>query len=237
MGLVAGQIVSAQPGVHASGIVVGEAAENAGLEPLDVILKIDNNTVETLDDFRNVMDIYRANDTVFIEVLRTDGTMEELNVTFGDQYAHYLNNGWSEKNLESMGIEPGDAFLGVQNIAEGTAGIDRIAGPFSPRHEGSGFSLLIDVPLYILNILITPFLNKGVAINPIQENMLSNGEGFFGSLLGIEGLLFLANLFFWLIWVNILLGFTNLIPMIPFDGGHFVQRPSSFIHEWHKETW
>ena len=66
MGLVAGQIVSAQPGVHASGIVVGEAAENAGLEPLDVILKIDNNTVETFDDFRNVMDIYGANDTVFI---------------------------------------------------------------------------------------------------------------------------------------------------------------------------
>ena len=190
------------------------------MEPLDVILKIDNNTVETLDDFRNVMDIYGANDTVFIEVLRTDGTMEELNVTFGDQYAHYLNNGWSEENLESVGIEPGDAFLGVQNIAEGTAGIDRIAGPFSPRHEGSGFSLLIDVPRYILNILVTPFLNKGVAINPIQENMLSSGEGFFGSLLGIEGLLFLANLFFWLIWVNILLGFTNLIPLIPFDGGH-----------------
>jgi membrane-associated protease RseP (regulator of RpoE activity) len=231
MGLVAGQIVSAQPGVHASGIVVGEAAENAGLEPLDVILKIDNNTVETLDDFRNVMDIYSANDTVFIEVLRTDGTMEELNVTFGDQYSHYLSNGWSEENLEAVGIEPGDAFLGVQNIAEGTAGIDRIAGPFSPRHEGSGFSLLIDVPLYILNILVTPFLNKGVAINPIQENMLSNGEGFFGSLLGIEGLLFLANLFFWLIWVNILLGFTNLIPMIPFDGGHlFKDLVHSFMN-------
>ena len=28
------------------------------------------------------------------------------------------------------------------------------------------------------------------------------------------------NLFFWLLWVNILLGFTNLIPMVPFDGGH-----------------
>jgi membrane-associated protease RseP (regulator of RpoE activity) len=30
----------------------------------------------------------------------------------------------------------------------------------------------------------------------------------------------LVNLFFWLMWVNILLGFTNLIPMVPFDGGH-----------------
>jgi len=30
----------------------------------------------------------------------------------------------------------------------------------------------------------------------------------------------LVNLMFWLIWVNLLLGFTNLIPMVPFDGGH-----------------
>ena len=38
--------------------------------------------------------------------------------------------------------------------------------------------------------------------------------------LGTSTLLFLVNLMFWLVWVNILLGFTNLIPMVPFDGGH-----------------
>jgi len=50
--------------------------------------------------------------------------------------------------------------------------------------------------------------------------MLAAGDGWLAELVGLEGLLFLTYLMFWLIWVNILLGFTNLIPMIPFDGGH-----------------
>ena len=50
--------------------------------------------------------------------------------------------------------------------------------------------------------------------------MLDSGDGWLASILGLSGLLILMNLLFWLIWVNILLGFTNLFPMIPFDGGH-----------------
>ena len=33
-------------------------------------------------------------------------------------------------------------------------------------------------------------------------------------------MIFIVELCFWLIWVNILLGLTNLIPILPFDGGH-----------------
>ena len=157
--------------------------------------------------------------------------MEELNVTFGDQYAHYLNNGWSEENLGIRGYRTRRCLSGVQNIVkELQVSVASLVRSLQDMKEVDS-SLFIDVPLYILNILVTPFLNKGVTTNPIQENMLSSGEGFFGSLLGIEGLLFLANLFFWLIWVNILLGFTNLIPMIPFDGGHlFKDQVHSFMN-------
>ena len=50
--------------------------------------------------------------------------------------------------------------------------------------------------------------------------MLAAGDGWLASIVGLDGLMILINLLFWLIWVNILLGFTNLFPMIPFDGGH-----------------
>ena len=49
------------------------------------------------------------------------------------------------------------------------------------------------------------------------------GDGLFGGLLGTDVLIFLSHLMFWLMWVNILLGFTNLIPMVPFDGGHMLR--------------
>ena len=55
---------------------------------------------------------------------------------------------------------------------------------------------------------------------PVEEAMLSAESSFIGDTIGIGGILFLVNFFFWLMWVNILLGFTNLIPMVPFDGGH-----------------
>ena len=49
------------------------------------------------------------------------------------------------------------------------------------------------------------------------------GDGFVGSTLGTDVLMFFCHLMFWLMWVNILLGFTNLIPMVPFDGGHMLR--------------
>lgn len=220
MGAIAGLFVAAEPGVHASGIVLDAGADEAGLLPMDVITAISEYPIDDIEDFQDAMAQYSAGDAVILQVVRTDGLHENLNVTLGDKYEHYMQLGWSAEGLEANGIEPGDSFLGIEGLAEGTAGIDRLAGPLSPRYQGGIGNLIIDVPIYALNILITPFQYQGVAIHPVQETMLAADDGWFASAIGISGLLFLANLFFWLIWVNILLGFTNLIPMVPFDGGH-----------------
>jgi membrane-associated protease RseP (regulator of RpoE activity) len=117
-------------------------------------------------------------------------------------------------------VEVGDPFLGVVGMSEGTAGIDRLAGPFSPRWQGNFVETAISVPIHSLTIMLTPFQMNGVAIHPFEQSLLQTGDGMVASLIGIDGIVFLVNLFFWLMWVNILLGFTNLIPMVPFDGGH-----------------
>ena len=49
------------------------------------------------------------------------------------------------------------------------------------------------------------------------------GDGGVGGLLGTDVMRFFTHLLFWRMWVNILLGFTNLIPMVPFDGGHMLR--------------
>ena len=89
-----------------------------------------------------------------------------------------------------------------------------------PNFGGSALGYALSVPVSAGTILFTPFEYQGVAIHPAQEDMLDSGDGWLASILGLNGLLILMNLLFWLIWVNILLGFTNLFPMIPFDGGH-----------------
>ncbi|MDP6869934.1 MAG: site-2 protease family protein [Candidatus Poseidoniaceae archaeon] len=221
MGPVAGQFVAAESGVHSSQIIKETGAEEGGLQPWDTIIEIDGDPIATTDDFSNKMDELSAGDSVHMKVIRyADGSIETIVVNLTDKYDYYLELGWDVESLEVYGIEEGDAFLGVENLAGGTAGIDRLAGWAHPDFEGNMLTYSVAVPLHTLNILVTPFQYQGVAIHPAQEEMLAAGDGWLASLVGLEGLLFLVNLIFWLIWVNILLGFTNLIPMVPFDGGH-----------------
>jgi membrane-associated protease RseP (regulator of RpoE activity) len=193
------------------------------MQPWDTLVSIDGQPVYTTEDFRNILQEYRANDTVEMVVIHQDGERETLSATFGDKHAYYVNLSWDEDVLSSLNIEPGDPFLGVEGLSEGTRGIDRLAGPFSPRWEGTLGQRALSVPLHILTVLIIPFEMNGVAIHPFEESLLTAGDGFTASFLGTDVLLMMTNLFFWLLWVNILLGFTNLIPMVPFDGGHMLR--------------
>ena len=110
--------------------------------------------------------------------------------------------------------------MGVEGLSSNTVGIDRIAGPLSPNYEYSTLQRTIIAPFHVVTIMIIPFEFQGVAMHPNEEAMLEADDTWLGNLVGKEGLLLLVNLMFWLMWVNVLLGFTNLIPMVPFDGGH-----------------
>ena len=221
LGQVAAQFAAADPGVHSNQIVVDSGADEAGLEAWDVIISIDGNEIENADDFANVMDDLSAGQTVPMEVIRHEnGSTEILQVNLTDKYEYYLDMGYDEETLDSLGVEKGDAFLGVNNPSGGTAGVDRLAGWAHPDFESSALGYLISLPINTVQILFTPFEYQGVAIHPAQEEMLDSGDGWLASLLGLDGLIILINILFWLIWVNILLGLTNLFPMIPFDGGH-----------------
>lgn len=220
LGGLAGQFVATDDGVHVRGIVQEEGAYNAGLEPWDTIQSIDGQVVTNVDDFYDIMTVYSANDSIAITVMHQNGQVETLNATLSDKYDYYVDLGWSKSNLDGLGIEKGDPFLGVEGLSGGTAGIDRLAGPLSPRWDGNILQKSVMVPFHTLSMMIVPFELQGVAMHPFEESLLEADDNPFAQTLGTNGLLFLVNLFFWLLWVNILLGFTNLIPMVPFDGGH-----------------
>ena len=82
------------------------------------------------------MDTLEANQTVNMEIIRySSGSSEILSVNLTDKYQYYLDLGWDEETLNAMEIKQGDAFLGVQNLAGGTAGVDRLAGWAHPDYE------------------------------------------------------------------------------------------------------
>ncbi len=220
LGGLAGQFSAADDGVHIRGVVVGTGAEDAGLAPWDRIVAIDEHTVVNDADFRAALDGHAAGETVVLRVVNLEGDERSVEATLTDKHAHFAEDGWTEKQLEAAGIVEGDAFLGVQQVADGTIGIDRLAGPLAPGVEAPLATRLMATPIHALTLIFVPFELQGVAMHPIEEGMLAAGDGLIAGLLGLDGMLMLVNLMFWLIWVNLLLGFTNLIPMVPFDGGH-----------------
>tara|TARA_B110000444_G_scaffold97003_1_gene91954 strand:- start:35780 stop:37237 length:1458 start_codon:yes stop_codon:yes gene_type:complete len=220
LGGLAGSFTSTSDNPHVRGIIKDAGADNAGMQPWDTILRIDDVEIHGQEGFQTVIQGYQANDTIVVDVRHENGSLESVDLLLSDKYDYYIELGWSESNLEALGIQQGDAFVGVEGISPSTAGIDRLAGPFSPRFEGGVASQVIYTPIHILNMMILPFELQGVSMHPVEEAMLIPADGFIGESLGMTGLLFIVNFFFWLMWVNILLGFTNLLPMVPFDGGH-----------------
>ena len=76
------------------------------------------------------------------------------------------------------------------------------------------------MPLLMLGV---PIAGDGQVMNLREQAMLTAGDGVIASIIGTSGLIMLFTFLFWLAWINFLLGFANLIPMIPFDGGHIVK--------------
>ena len=220
LGGLAGNFTSDSENPHVRGIIKGEGADNAGMEPWDTILRIDGSEIQGVDGFQTIIQGYSANDTITVDLRHENGSHESIELVLSDKYDYYSELGWSASNLEAIGIEQGDAFVGVEGISESTAGIDRLAGPFSPRFEGGLASQIIYTPIHVLQMVILPFELQGVSMHPVQEAMLVPTDSIISETFGIGGLLFFVNFLFWLMWVNILLGFTNLIPIVPFDGGH-----------------
>ncbi|NCG42543.1 MAG: hypothetical protein GWO84_03275, partial [Euryarchaeota archaeon] len=220
MGMLASQVVAINDHIHVREIVKDSGADIGGMQPWDTLISIDGQEIIGIDGFRETLANYSSGERIDIVVYRESGLRETITVNLTDKHQYYSELGWSNESLVNLGVEVGDPFLGVMGMSEGTAGIDRLAGPFSPRWQGNTLETAISVPIHSLTIMLTPFQMNGVAIHPFEQSLLQAGDGMGASLIGLDGIVFLVNLFFWLMWVNILLGFTNLIPMVPFDGGH-----------------
>ena len=214
-------LVAEHSGVHGVAIVEDSAAHEAGLLPYETITYIDGYEIVDREGFSEAMEQFSAGDMVLLTVLSSpvEGEAREsrqLNVTLGDRFE--VVNEYCEGNsscIEMSGSpSPNDPYLGIYT-SDGNMGILRFS---SVVEEYGVFS-----PFMLLSF---PFTFDGHMMLPEERAMLGAGDGAVASALGTEGMLMLFDFLFWLLWINFLLGFANLIPVIPFDGGHIVKDTS-----------
>ena len=235
--------VAINPGMHAQAIIVGSGAEESGLEPYEIITHIDGNLVSDYDSFEDVMNSKSPGEIIELSVLSRENETGEresrkTNVTLTDKLDYYLDQGipsyfqekCSEEEdclekytifLNELGILEGDAFLGVSSLSSGTSAVDRYElSSTEDYHPGLRTILFLVKPLEMMGV---PIQLEGQTIPLEERGLLEAGDGLIASTIGTKGMLVVFDFLFWFAWINFILGFANLIPMIPFDGGQIAR--------------
>jgi membrane-associated protease RseP (regulator of RpoE activity) len=191
-------IGSAEPrasGIGITGVVADSPAHNVSLSAGMIITSIFHNVTETpmnsTADFRNLMLLTRPGDNVTLTVY-DDGQIfrEEANLSYREDNA-------------SVG------FLGVNTVHTGTWKQVYVPTVYTESFDATLYSMIIYVSLPIR------------ALSPIDRPYTDFYEPS-GALAGVPEPLFwiLANSFYWVFWLNLMLGLTNALPAVPLDGGY-----------------
>jgi hypothetical protein len=227
--------------MHAQKIVASSGADEAGLEPYEIITHMDGIWVPDYDSFELVMESKSPGDAVEISVLSRENELGErearrITVTLTNQLDYYLEQGIPSyfedeceeeedclekytNELNELGIKDGDAFLGVHGFYSGTEAVDR----YELSYSSGSFTRAMNFLFKPLVMMGTPIQLEGHTIPLDERNLLDAGDGLVTSIIGTEGLLAVFDFLFWFAWINFLLGFANLIPMVPFDGGQIAR--------------
>jgi|TARA_B110000967_G_scaffold52832_1_gene54117 membrane-associated protease RseP (regulator of RpoE activity) len=237
--------VAKNPGVHAEEIIVDTGAAESGLLPYEIITHMNGEPVPNYDIFSSEMDNYSPGEQIVLTVLSGQWSSENLNenieenernieITLIDRYEWEI--GICEKDpvcdlddaedfLISQGIGPDSniSFLGVRGLKSGTGGVDRYSPIINGISDYGIIPTLIYTAVMPIIMLGVPLSGEGQIMDLREQAMLSAGDGVLASLIGTDGMIMLFTFLFWLAWINFLLGFANLIPMVPFDGGHILR--------------
>ena len=209
-------------GVIIIDVLLGTPAAEAKLKTGELIANINNVTIYNTQILNNFLDNSRAGQMINISLLQYSETgilTVQKSIILMDKYAYYaqnapgLNNN-SYKGHGFLGIS--SSYLGVtmMNVSEIPAIMSNPVGPITVQNLFHGFILFIALPFYGLAPLSSSLAN------------LYNTP-FYAPLFWIT-----VNVIYWIFWLDLMLGMTNLLPAIPLDGGFlFRDAFSIFLHK------
>ena len=195
-----GMVASLEPsndGVLSARVMTDYGGAEAGLEPWMLITSVNDQDVNDDQDFSDIMNETYAGQTVNVSVLN-EGQPETYQAVLSDKGSYYLK--YYPDYYESW--MSGKGFMGIA-VVNPELVTDSLAHPGS-----SGGSMLQYITL--------PFQK----LQPFPDHFMALFEPT-----GIPGILpeslfwILANAFYWIFWLNLMVGLTNALPAVPLDGG------------------
>ena len=216
-------------GVVVAYTVGGYSAAEAGLEPGMVLLSLNGTEITTRDVLSDVMAETTASQVVDVVVMEYDDATASYivseNITeveLSDKYGFYEEFYPDENELSYSGVGylgAGFIMLGI-DVNEPGYYASMLANPFS------GDTTLNDFSMSWLRLIALPFLELAPLRSPVTD--LYEPAGGLGWMPD-DAFWLLTNSLYWIFWLNLMLGLTNVLPAVPLDGGYIFRDGMDFI--------
>ena len=204
----------------------GPLAQAASANGSLIVTRIGDERIVDSDTLQTVLDARQPGERVTVEAY-ADGERRTYDVTLGpssqDDGARlgvYISEGSSGITTTDLGIDPYPAERFLALLGGGASGGG--GGGIGSFLAGIGAALVLP-----LASVIDPLLSYNFAgfVDPI-----TNFYTIQGPLAAFGGAVFaLANVLFWIGWINIQLAFFNCIPTFPLDGGHILRTSTEAL--------
>lgn len=210
---LAGALVPRE-GVHVALTVQGAPSDDAGLEAGDILLAADTTPLPDWDAFQDFMQTRSPGDTVTFQVRHPNGSEQALTATLQsrwDQLTDAQRDQLVREDPARAEEFQDDAYFGVAPLLPSMTAF--LAHPVSSLTH---FGQLVSLPV------------GEVRGQPLLSTYL---PAFYETPFATQAFWIAFNLAFWVFWLNLMVGLTNILPLGILDGGHIFRDAVSGLVE------
>ncbi len=209
--------VSAYSGVIVSSVLKGYPAYEAGIKPGWIFYSINGSVVRNQRDFYEILNHTRSGVPVDIKMFKPPNQWMNITLILADKYQYFekyapeLNKEWY-KGKGFLGINAG--YLGI-GLGDANYLKTLIFNPYEYVKSPQDFFRAT------MGYIALPFMG----LMPFPSNL----EHIYN--VPFPGFWMVVNSLYWIFWLNLMLGMTNLLPAVPLDGGYIFRDLVIYIGE------
>lgn len=218
--------------VNYAGILVASVnpespAQAAGILPGSLIFKMDGAYVTDFESFSTFLSQKNPGDTVVLTVKEYDEAGIETAVR---DIAVTLGESSDDSSRAYIGVynSAGPLYIGLLDMSVGEfnargyldflKSLPGLLVSFDFSEPKESFLMIVSVWLFVMMMPFLSILGQGFGGFTGQMMQFFEPVGW-AEPLGI-GIFWIANLLYWVAWLNFYVGLFNCLPAIPLDGGH-----------------
>lgn len=242
VGVRGGSVVPDEAKWRVAGVEPGTPAAEAGLRDGDDLVAVDGTPTATFDDLREAVGD-RPGDEVVLTVRRGERTFETsatLAARDGDPTAGFLGVGQEipEERVGVLAAVPATFRDFGRILGQSATGLVRVFSPSGIADFSSQVANARDEPAEPAAERsgggTSGSSSSAATTEDEAENRLLSLLGVFRIGVGFGGDGGVAAVMLLFAFMNIFIGMFNLLPMLPFDGGHVAIAVYEKVQEWRK---